>query len=259
MGTSRSAAARSSTKDASVDQTSVALLGTALALAVTHTLLGPDHYLPFVAMARIGRWSTSKTVGVTLACGLGHVLSSILLGSVGIGLGVMVERLVGIEDRRGTLAGWLLLGFGLAYLVYGLIAAVRNRPHAHVHVHEDGTVHSHHHSHQAEHLHVHEPAPDAPAHPRASMTPWILFTIFVFGPCEPLIPMLMVPASQHHWLLVAGVSAVFGLATMGTMLAMVLLMQRGLRFLSFPALSRYSHVVGGGVLTACGLAVVLGL
>jgi len=37
----------------------VALCATAAGVGVIHTLLGPDHYLPFAAMARAGDWSTT--------------------------------------------------------------------------------------------------------------------------------------------------------------------------------------------------------
>ena len=60
---------------------------TAASIALIHTLLGPDHYLPFIVMARARRWSMRKTACVTLLCGAGHVLSSVLLGGVGIAAG----------------------------------------------------------------------------------------------------------------------------------------------------------------------------
>ena len=49
---------------------------TGATVGILHTALGPDHYLPFALMARAGRWSRAKTLWVTLACGLGHVLRS---------------------------------------------------------------------------------------------------------------------------------------------------------------------------------------
>jgi len=57
---------------------------------------------------------------ITAACGAGHVLSSVLLGTVGIGAGVALSRLQRIESLRGALASYLLIGFGLAYAVWGL-------------------------------------------------------------------------------------------------------------------------------------------
>ena len=62
----------------------IVLCGTAASIGFLHTLLGPDHYLPFVAMSRAGGWSLKKTTVVTVLCGMGHVLSSVVLGFIGI-------------------------------------------------------------------------------------------------------------------------------------------------------------------------------
>ena len=48
-----------------LDGFSLNLLAGTAAIAITHTLLGPDHYLPFVMMAHAGRWSRTKTAWVT--------------------------------------------------------------------------------------------------------------------------------------------------------------------------------------------------
>ncbi|MCM2324307.1 MAG: hypothetical protein NDJ90_13705, partial [Oligoflexia bacterium] len=53
---------------------------TALFLGFFHTILGPDHYLPFVMMSRAERWSRAKTFRITLLAGLGHVASSLTIG-----------------------------------------------------------------------------------------------------------------------------------------------------------------------------------
>lgn len=236
------------------DTTLTALLLTAASVGVIHTLAGPDHYLPFVAMSRIGRWSLTKTVFITLACGVGHVLGSIILGVLGIALGAALSRLEWFESVRGGLAGWLLLGFGLAYAAWGVRQVLRKRPHSHVHVHEDGVVHTHEHRHLDEHSHVH--AGDRRVD---SMTPWILFTIFVFGPCEPLIPMLMLPAAALSGWGVGVVALVFAVATLGTMTAVVVIAHLGLRRVSTLPFARYGHVAAGLVVASCGAAMTLGL
>ena len=69
------------------------LCGTAATLGLVHTLLGPDHYLPFVVMSRARKWSAVRTAWITFACGLGHVLSSVVLGLVGIAFGIAVMKL----------------------------------------------------------------------------------------------------------------------------------------------------------------------
>ena len=158
---------------------------------------------------------------------------------------------------RGEVAAWLLLGFGLAYTAWGLRAAARNRPHTHWHSHADGTVHDHTHIHRENHAHVH----GAPAvrGPLRGTTPWVLFVIFIFGPCEALIPMLMVPAASGAWWGVAMVVMVFGVTTVATMLVAVTVGYTGISRIALGRLERYSHALAGLALVACGLAIQLGL
>ena len=180
---------------------------TAASVGLAHTVLGPDHYIPFVVMGRAGGWCRSKTIWVVLLCGLGHVLSSVLIGSIGIALGLAVTHLGVFESWRGNLAGWALVAFGLVYFLWGLRRALRGQAHSHGHLHEDGGRHDHPHDHQAAHLHPHE------NEARPSLTPWILFTVFFLGPCEPLIPLMMYAAARTSWSGVAMVAGVFSLTT----------------------------------------------
>ncbi|MCU0606921.1 MAG: hypothetical protein MUF78_05780 [Candidatus Edwardsbacteria bacterium] len=87
------------------------------------------------------------------------------------------------------------------------------------------------------------------------MTPWVLFVVFVFGPCEPLIPLLMYPAARHSATGVAMVTAVFGLTTLATMLAMVLGARRGIALMPTAWAERYTHALAGGSILLCGLAI----
>lgn len=235
-----------------------ALAAAAATIGVLHTLAGPDHYLPFIVLGKARKWSMGKTAAVTALCGLGHVGSSILLGAIGIIFGLGVAKLEAFEGVRGNLASWAFILFGLAYFLWGLVRGLKNRGHHHLHVHADGSVHSDHPPRPgadgivAGHLHP-EPKP-------ANMTPWILFTIFVFGPCEPLIPLLMFPAAKLSPGGVAAVAAIFSLTTIATMEAMVLLPAAGLRRLPMAFLERYMHAVAGFTILACGLGMVfLGL
>lgn len=225
------------------------LLGTAATLGFFHTILGPDHYLPFAALAKARDWSTRKTMAITALCGLGHVLGSILLGLFGIGLGWALGSMESFEAWRGEWAAWVLIGFGLAYFAWGVRQGIRNRPHTHRHVHPDGTIHSHPHGHQSAHAHVHECASGAP------VTPWILFIILVLGPCEPLIPVLMVPAAAHSWGGVVLVAAVFGAVTIATMCAMAWAILYGLGLVHVQQLTRWAHALAGFSLFACGGAI----
>lgn len=259
-----------------------ALSAAAVSIGFVHTLLGPDHYVPFVAMSRAGGWTRRKTLIVTLLCGLAHVGSSVLLGFIGLALGLIVFQLDTIETHRGNVAGWLLIAFGIAYTAWGVVHALRSRSHTHLHVHPDGTIHTHEHVHFDDHLHPHAELPEpnttasaaeaadnpyvSPCASRSnraantlSMTPWILFAIFAFGPCEPLIPILMYPAAKADMLSVATVSILFALTTIATMTTMVLVVGAGASALRFDKLTRYSHALAGAVVLSCGLAVKVGL
>jgi sulfite exporter TauE/SafE len=86
-----------------------------------------------------------------------------------------------------------------------------------------------------------------------------LFVVFVFGPCEPLIPLLMYPAAKASPWAVAAVVAAFTLATVATMTLTVMVMRFGMSFLYLPQLSRLSHAFAGLAILVCGMLVKLGL
>jgi len=226
----------------------IILAGTAASIGFLHTLLGPDHYLPFIMISRARKWSLAKTLFISFLCGLGHVLSSVVLGIVGIVLGIAVFRLESIEAFRGGLAAWILIGFGLAYFVWGIRRALRKKSHSHSHFHPDGSKHAHSHTHESEHTHVHEGR-------KTNITPWILFLIFVFGPCEPLIPLLMYPAAKQSTGGVILVTAAFGAVTILTMLTIIALASWGIRFVKLGKLERYAHALAGAMIFISGLAV----
>ena len=229
------------------------LLYTAASIAILHTVLGPDHYLVFTAMGKARGWSLPRTLWITTVCGLGHVVSSIVIGIAGILLGAQLATLIEIEGARGNIAGYALLAFGLVYFAWGLKKAGRGHVHSHVHVHED-VMHDHVHDHHTSHAHVHKEGA------RSAITPWVMFIVFVLGPCEALIPLLMYPAAQKSNGLVVLVAVVFGVVTLLTMLACVAVTTIGLDRLRLPSTGRYAHAVAGASIAVCGgLITFLGL
>lgn len=226
------------------------LILAAAGIAVTHTLLGPDHYLPFIMLARAGRWSGTRTALVTAVCGIGHILSSLLLGCVGLALGAAVGHLERIEAGRGDWAAWGLAAFGAAYMLWGVRRAIRHRrglePHAHGHV-----IHLHAHG---DRVHAHT---DDPRH---AVTFWTLFALFVLGPCEPLIPLFVLPASRGRWELALGTGLFFGLITVTLMVVVTAAAHAGLARLPLGRLEPWAHAMAGGVIALSGVAVLaLGL
>ena len=224
------------------------LLLTAASIAFLHTILGPDHYLVFTAMGKARGWSLLRTLRITAVCGLGHILSSVAIGAIGILLGAQLSQLVGIESVRGDFAGWALLAFGLVYFSWGLKKAGRSHTHSHVHIHGE-VVHEHAHDHHSDHMHAHEEGA------KSVITPWAMFIVFVLGPCEALIPLFMYPAAQQSAALVVSVALVFGVVTLMTMLGAVALTTIGLEKLRLPSTGRYAHAVAGASIAICGGAV----
>lgn len=228
---------------------SIALLSvTAVSLGFLHTLLGPDHYLPFIVISQAKKWTLKKTMWITFLCGLGHVLSSVVLGLIGIAVGISVTRLVNVESFRGNIAAWLFIAFGLVYMIISLRNLLRNRKHTHSHHHFGGERHEHEHDHQDEHTHIHQS--DV-----VKTTPWILFLIFVFGPCEPLIPILMYPAAESN---IAGsvlVSVLFSVTTIATMMSIVLAFKLGLNKINLKPVEKYSHLIAGAMIFFSGIAI----
>lgn len=230
------------------------LLVTAASIALVHTAVGVDHTLPFVALARSRSWGFGKLMIITGLCGIAHVGSSVVLGMIGIGIGSALEKVLWLEGARGSWASWLLVCFGVLIAARGLWRARRS----------DG-------SHMSSHAHGHSHGPSMDAGADAAgggarrwFGPWGLFLVFLFGPCEPLIPVLMAPAAAHHWGWAVLVTAVFGAVTVSTMLALVSLGYLGLHLSTSDRtgglLTRYREVMAGIAVAASGLAVrVLGI
>lgn len=203
------------------------LLITAASIGFFHTLMGPDHYLPFIMIGKARSWSIQKVMALTFVCGIGHILSSVLLGFVGIALEVQLAKLTFIESFRGNIAAWAFIAFGLIYALWGIGRWARKR-------------HGHHHSHQHS--------------DKQNITPWVLFIIFALGPCEPLIPVLMYPAIAQSTFGLVVVTSVFGTVTLLTMLMMVAVSHYGLSFINLKKYEHLSHPIAGLVIFLSGLA-----
>ena len=229
------------------------LLAAAASAAFIHTLLGPDHYIPFIVMSKARKWSLKQTLFTTLYCGVGHVGSSIIIGFVGIALGYGISHIESVESVRGNWAGWAFFGFGLAYMIWGIFKAVKNKSHTHSHSHGGGMMHVHEHTHHTEHAHIHEKSAKL-------LTPWVLFIIFVLGPCEILIPLVMIPAANHDTNGIIAVSLLFSTITITTMCAAVTIGYYGFKLLPTAKVDRYMHAIAGATICLSGFAILfLGL
>jgi membrane protein DedA with SNARE-associated domain len=222
------------------------LIGAAVGIAALHTLTGPDHYLPFVALSKSRKWNLVKTISWTMLCGLAHVLSSVAIGFIGIALGWSLSKISWLENIRGGIAAWLMLFFGLLYFLWGLWQVSQNKKHKHFDATDDGDLYVY------EHVHGLAVQPSD----RHKVTAWVLFFIFLMGPSEPMIPLLSYPAAQHAWYGMLLLIIVYTAATLCTMLIMVLISYYGLSFVKTDKLEKYMHPIAGLTVCICGVGML---
>lgn len=206
----------------------VALTAAAAGVGSLHSL-APDHWVPITAVARARRWSIARATRIAALCGFGHVTVSALLALVALLAGR--EALETFANRLGAVAGIALVTFGLVYGAWGLRRTAGHHIHGHTHAHYD---------------HVHDPG---------RMSVWSLFLIYSADPCVALIP-LVVAAAPLGTAGIVTVIVVYELATIGTMVALVLLAASGTRAVRLPWLDRYGDVAAGALIAATGLAMI---
>lgn len=218
----------------------VTLMLAGAAVGSLHTL-APDHWVPFAILGRTRGWSQWRTARLTFFCAFGHVTVSATLGVVALFIGM--ETVEAFGSTLEANASLLLIGFGVAYLLFGLWKLFRGRILHHV-AHLEGAGHDHGDGQRHHH------------HPGTGLTEWSLFLLFCADPCVALIPMI-IAASTQGWSAVAAVIVVYEIATIGTMIILVQTAHAGARRLTMPWIDRYGHVAAGVLIITLGALVTL--
>jgi hypothetical protein len=207
----------------------VALALAAVSVGALHSL-APDHWIPIAAVGRARGWSPRRTARVALLCGFGHVSVSVLLGLIALVTGEAAMR--GLGERAAAVSGLLLIGFGVAYAVWGVRRAVAGHLHGHVHDHYD---------------HVHDPS---------RTTVWTLFAIYCADPCVAVIPILFAAAPLPR-LETAAIVVAYEAATIGTMVVLAVLARAGAGLFGGRWVERWADGAAGASIAATGVAVAL--
>jgi nickel/cobalt exporter len=211
----------------------ILIAGSAASVGFIHTILGPDHYLPLVAMAKTNGWSGPKTATYTAFCGFSHVLGTILVGSLVFLLGLAFFSIETVQSFRGNFAGWFLLLFGAIYFAWGTRWAIRRSR-----------------------LNKAAKKMEAQTTSFSRCTPFALFIFFILGPCEPLIPLMSLGSGNSEILSSLLVVSAFCGTTILTMLFCVMFFYYGVsRFSLFMKFENYMHAVTGLIIFLCGSAI----
>jgi len=253
------------------------LLVAVVAVGVLHTMV-PDHWVPITVLARQNGWSRAETARAAAQAGVGHVVSTLLIGAVIWLLGVATaQRFGGIVDTVSSLA---LMGFGGWFVVAGLLELRREHGthhdghhhhghgHGHGHARDEDARHSHLHRHENRpaHIHVHAHAfatahaiaPaiefDPPLHEHAHRATGRGALLLILG-SSPMIE--GVPAFFAAARFGAGVivlmALLFAASTIATYVVLCTLSARGLERVRLGPLERYGEVLSGGFIALVGL------
>jgi hypothetical protein len=193
---------------------------TAFAVAFLHAAL-PTHWLPFVLVGRAQKWSTERTLGVTLLAGIGHVGLTIALGLA------LVLAGMALQPSLGGLFHWIVGGLMIAV---GLFYIARGR-----------------HNHA-----LPEASRQVYASDRAAVA--ALVTLLTLSPCEAFLPYYLA-GMEHGWEAFLVLSAVLMTATAAGMLIFTSLSLAGFKRLGLQWVERYEETILGAALVLVGLAV----
>ena len=199
------------------------VLASGLLVAFFHAAL-PTHWLPFVLVGRGQGWGATKTLTVAAGAGLGHTLSTMLLGVMLTGAGIAFEQRFG--GMSPWIVGGLLIGLGGFYLMRQAF-----RPHSHAHA-----------------------KPKLFTSDRAAV--FALLALVTISPCEAFLPVYL-SGVRYGWLGFLMLSAVLAGATILGMVVFTWISILGANRLPLGLLERYEAGILGGVLCALGLGIMI--
>ena len=199
------------------------ILASGLLVAFFHAAL-PTHWLPFVLVGRGQGWGAGKTLTIAAGAGVGHTLSTMLLGVLLTGAGIAFEQ------RFGGMSPWIVGGVLVALGVFYLWRqALRRHGHAHA-------------------------KPRLFTSDRAAVL--ALLTLVTISPCEAFLPVYL-SGVRYGWAGFVLLSLVLAGATIAGMVVFTGVSMIGVRRLPLALLERYEAGVLGAVLCALGVGIML--
>ena len=232
--------------------TSYLLAGTAGATAALHSLI-PDHWLPFVLVARARRWPIRLTAAVSGFSALLHTSLSVALGLAAVRLGQEATRALGETLERTS--GVLLILFGLLYAAW----AWRKGGHFHpggaiFHRREEGPACDGHEG-DSDPAHLHYHADRELIEGRAGRGALFLALVVGLNPCVLVLPILLGAAARGARAVVA-VSVAYSATTIAMMVGLSIAASSvGARRLAPPVGARAMEIASGLLIAALGALV----
>ncbi len=208
------------------------ILLTGLFISVLHSMI-PTHWLPFVMASRSQKWSWSKTQSILLIAGLGHVITTTLMGAVIFALGWGVYHQ--IQSYFIWIAATSIALFG-CYQIY-------QYRHGHKHSHCD-------------HTHQHDHATEFKVKSTDGWAILSLLSLLTFSPCESFLPVYL-SAVGYGWQGFVLLSLVLAVGTLVTMLSFTWISTKTINKYKMDWLEDHEKLITGIGLIILSIALVL--
>jgi nickel/cobalt exporter len=236
------------------------LLLAAAGVGFGHAVM-PDHWLPLAVLSRTRHYRTGTVARLSLAAAVAHVVVSLLLGGVAIGVGLQFRAT--IAGHTNLAVGGILLATGAVFLLLDL----RGKSHGHGHDHGS---HSHDAPDDAGHDHdghgdgrvtvLDRQATQRQTQPRGARSLAALLVPFgaAASPDLTILPVFLA-ASALGAGAALGSLAIFAIVTVVTIVGLTIATALGARLLTAPWIDRGANLLTAGTLLLIGALVVSGL
>ncbi|HEY1716148.1 MAG TPA: hypothetical protein VGG07_24845 [Solirubrobacteraceae bacterium] len=234
-----------------------ALFAAAAGVGFGHAVL-PDHWVPLALLGRARRYPLAKIARLSGLAGVAHVLLSIVLGAVIIGVGLQFRS--SVSHAQDTIIGGLLIVSGVGFGVLQATGHGHRHDHEHSHQgHSNGQGHAHPHGHGHAHGHAHG---SGHADPGAGRGIGRLTAVMVpFGaaasPDLTILPVFLAATTAGVATAVGSV-VIFGAVTIGTIVGLTLGAAKGSYQIKGDWLDRWGNAVTALVLVLIGALVLSG-
>lgn len=225
---------------------------TGFSVAFFHAAI-PTHWLPFVLVSRARGWSRTKTLGVTLMAGLGHVAVTSLLGLAIAWFGFQLDA------KIGAAFPWVIGGGLGAIGLYYFWRQWRGAGICHHAVPGGQHQADEHCGEEKEHSHWHEELEESPLVSERK-SDWAviggLFLMLTLSPCEGFLPVYL-SGVQFGWHGFIVLSVILAAGALLGMLLFTWLTLVGLEKFEVKTLERYESALLGLLFTALGVLIIL--
>lgn len=194
-----------------------------LALSLIHALI-PHHWLPLIAISKTEKWTTRETLFATFVTGLSHMASTIIIGIVVGFVGIKLSE--SYSELTKIAAPSILLAIGLIFLFMDLFS--KKHHHHHFDIKNDKSKRS-----------------------KTAIITSLSVAMFL-APCIE-IEIFYFQAAIFGWLGIFVVSAVYLVATLLFLFALVYWGLKGVNRFNFTFFEKYAKSFTGIILIILGI------